>query len=115
MVYGIVGVCIGCVHAMIPGLMAALFPTAIRQSGVAFPYSIGTAVFTGLTPLTLAFLAGSYGLGAPLAQYLFACAIALGLAVFVNRLPRYLGESTDSADGEVAVLSPTRAARPAAS
>ncbi len=112
-VYALVGVCIGCLHAMIPGLMAALFPTAIRQSGVAFPYSVGTAVFTGLTPLALAFLAGSYGLGAPLAQYLFACAIALGLAAFVNRLPRYLGEPTDSADGEVAVFTEPRATRPA--
>lgn len=59
----------------------------------------------GLTPLALAFLAGTYGLGAPLTQYLLACAIALGLAAFVNRLPRYLGEPTDSADGEKAVFT----------
>jgi MFS family permease len=87
----VVGLAAGCMHAMVPGLISALFPTAIRQSGFAFPYSIGTALFTGLTPLTLAWLVRDYGLMAPMVQYLVACAVALGIAATVRFMPQHLG------------------------
>jgi MFS family permease len=92
--YVVVGLGGGYMHAMIPCLISSLFPTAIRQSGFAFPYSIGTAVFTGLTPITLAWLAGSLGLHAPLFQYLAGCVVALVLAVTVWFLPQHLGKGT---------------------
>ncbi len=88
----VVGLGAGFLHAIIAGLIAALSPTAIRQSGYALPYSIGTAVFTGLTPLTLAWLVRDHGLSAPLYQYLAACVVALGVAASVRVMPRYLGE-----------------------
>ena len=87
----LVGLGAGCVHAMVPGLISSLFPTAIRQSGFALPYSVGTAVFTGLTPLFLAWLARDYGLAAPMYQYLAACVVALVIAYVVNALPQFLG------------------------
>ena len=87
----VVGLGAGCVHAMVPALISSLFPTAIRQSGFAFPYSIGTAVFTGLTPLTLAWLVRDYGLSAPMYQYLAACAVALVVAATVHLMPQHLG------------------------
>ena len=87
----VVGLGAGCVHAMVPGLISSLFPTAIRQSGFALPYSIGTAVFTGLTPLFLAWLVRDYGLAAPMYQYLAACAVALVIALAVTGFPQYLG------------------------
>ncbi len=87
----VVGLGAGCVHAMVPGLISSLFPTAIRQSGFALPYSVGTAVFTGLTPLFLAWLAHDYGLAAPMYQYLAACVVALAIAYSVNTLPHFLG------------------------
>ena len=90
--YVIVGLCLGCVHAMVPALISSLFPTPIRQSGFAFPYSIGTALFTGLTPLTLSWLVGYVGLAAPMYQYLLACCIALALAYLVRSLPQHLGQ-----------------------
>jgi MFS family permease len=90
--FAVVGLGAGYLHAIIAGLIAALFPTAIRQSGYAFPYSIGTALFTGLTPLTLAWLVRDHGLSAPLYQYLAACVVALGVAAAVRFMPRYLGE-----------------------
>jgi hypothetical protein len=68
-----------------------LFPTAIRQSGFALPYSIGTALFTGLTPLFLAWLVRDYGLAAPMYQYLAACIVALVIAYAVTGLPQFLG------------------------
>ena len=86
-----VGAFSGIIHALVPSLISALFPTAIRQSGFAFPYSIGTAVFTGLTPLNMAWLSGLYGLAAPIGQVLVGSVIALGLAATVRALPMYLG------------------------
>jgi MFS family permease len=89
----VVGLGAGSVHAMVPALISSLFPTAIRQSGFAFPYSIGTALFTGLTPLTLAWLVRDYGLSAPMYQYLAACAVALIVAATVHLMPQHLGEA----------------------
>ena len=86
-----VGLFSGIIHALIPSLISALFPTAIRQSGFAFPYSIGTAVFTGLTPLTMAWLSGIYGFAAPVGQILVGAAVSLALAATVRLLPLHLG------------------------
>ena len=97
-----VGLASGCVHALLPGLISSLFPTAIRQSGFAFPYTIGTAIFTGLTPLVLAWLVRDFGLSAPMYLYLLACAVALVLAWAVRRMTHYLGEPvTASVSGTI--------------
>ena len=45
-----VGALGGIVHALLPALICSLFPTPIRQSGFALPYSIGTVVISGLPP-----------------------------------------------------------------
>ena len=87
----VVGLMSGIIHSMIASLISSLFPTAIRQSGFAFPYSIGTAVFTGLTPLTMAWLSGSYGLAAPVGQVLVGAVVALALGMVVRFLPLHLG------------------------
>ena len=92
----IAGLGAGSVHSMMAGIVSSLFPTAIRQSGYAFPYSVGTAIFSGLTPLTLAWMAYPLGLAAPLYQYLAGCTVALILAVCVRWMPLHLGE--DSAE-----------------
>lgn len=111
--FAAVGLGAGCVHAMLPALISSLFPTAIRQSGFAFPYSIGTAVFTGLTPLTLSWLVRDYGLSAPMYQYLAACAVTLVIAATVRFMPQYLGRS--SPPTEEAVPHRTVLAQPPAS
>jgi MFS family permease len=100
LIYGFVavGVVGSCMHAMVPGLIASLFPTAIRQSGFAFPYSIGTALFTGLTPLALAWAVRDHGLLAPMYQYLSACAVALVIAATVRFMPQHLGVARPGAD-----------------
>lgn len=99
----IVGLGAGCVHAMVPALISSLFPTAVRQSGFAFPYSIGTALFTGLTPLALAWLTRDYGLAAPMWQYLTACAVALVVAFTVHTVPQFLGSPMRSQAAEAPV------------
>lgn len=87
----VVGLTAGCMHAIIPSMIASLFPTAIRQSGFAFPYSIGTAVFTGLTPLVLAWMSRELGLDAPMYQYLIGCAVALVVVGTIRFMPQHLG------------------------
>ena len=104
--YIVVGLCGGTMHAMVPGLISSLFPTAIRQSGYALPYSIGTAVFTGLTPLTLAWLVGATGIFAPMYLYLLACAVAIGVAGTVRFMPKYLGEATVPSRQRVVAQAP---------
>ena len=111
--FAAVGLGAGCVHAMLPALVSSLFPTAIRQSGFAFPYSVGTAVFTGLTPLTLSWLVRDYGLSAPMYQYLAACAVTLVAAATVRFMPQHLG-LPPSLTGDAA-LQRTMPAQPPAS
>ncbi|AMM18746.1 hypothetical protein AX768_31385 (plasmid) [Burkholderia sp. PAMC 28687] len=93
----VVGLAAGCVHSTVPGLISSLFPTLIRQTGYTFPYSIGTAVFTGLTPLALAWLVKYYGLDAPMYAFLLACGVALIIAATVHLLPLYLGRTRPGA------------------
>lgn len=85
------------IHSVVAGLICSLFPTPVRQSGFAFPYSFGTAIFSGLTPLAIATLVRSNGLGAPMAQELVAGAVALVLAGCLHRLPLHLGAPTPAA------------------
>jgi hypothetical protein len=89
----IVGACCGVIHSLISGLTCALFPTAIRQSGFAFPYSVGTAVVSGLTPLVVAWLVRSFGLAVPVWQEVLGGVLALGLAWYLRFLPLHLGHS----------------------
>ncbi len=87
----LVGALCGVTHSLIAGLICALFPTAIRQSGFAFPYSVGTAVISGLTPLTVAWLVQNFGLVVPMWQEILAGILAFGLAWSLRFLPLYLG------------------------
>jgi hypothetical protein len=86
-----VGALCGVTHSLIAGLICALFPTSIRQSGFAFPYSLGTAVISGLTPLTVAWLVRSLGLAVPMWQEILAGLLAFALAWSLRFLPLYLG------------------------
>lgn len=89
----VIGALGGVIHAVIAGLICSLFPTPVRQSGFAFPYSLGTAIFSGLTPLVMATLVRSNGLGAPMTQELLGGAVAIGLAFSLRFLPLHLGET----------------------
>jgi MFS family permease len=107
----VVGALGGVTHSLIAGLICALFPTEIRQSGYAFPYSIGTAVVSGLTPLFIASLVRGHGLSAPMIQEVVAGLVALVLAGTLRFLPLYLGQvGASSLQG--AVLHPAGDSRP---
>lgn len=87
----VVGVLSAIPHSLIAALVCALFPTAIRQSGFALPYSIGTALVSGLTPLGIAALVRDYGLGAPTVQAVAGGCVLLALAATVRLIPLHLG------------------------
>ena len=87
----LVGALGGVTHSLIAGLISALFPTQVRQSGYALPYSFGTAIVSGLTPLTIAWLVRGYGLSVPVYQEMLGGFVALILAIWVRRMPLYLG------------------------
>ena len=101
----LVGVLCGVTHSLIAGLICALFPTPIRQSGFAFPYSVGTALVSGLTPLMIAWLVRSNGLAAPMIQETVAGVVALVLAGTLRFLPLYLGGAPADMATEVAAAA----------
>ena len=102
----VVGALGGVTHSLIAGLISALFPTPVRQSGFALPYSFGTAIVSGLTPLTIAWLVRSNGLSVPIYQELLGGAVALILAVWVRRMPLYLGNTGANVYARRAVAVP---------
>jgi MFS family permease len=75
--YAIAGFCVGCV-GVIPTLLVASFPPAVRFSGISLAYNVAYAVFGGLTPLVVASLMKSV----PLAPAHYVAALCLvGAAV----------------------------------
>jgi MFS family permease len=88
-----VGITASCVIALVPGVIASLFPTAVRQTGYALPYNFGSAIFSGPGPLVLAWSVQSLGVISPLYFFLAACGVALAVSLLIARMPRYLGEN----------------------
>ena len=86
-----VGISGACVIAILPGLVASLFPTEVRQTGYAVPYNFGSAIFSGPGPLVLAWAVRMYGVTAPMYVMLFACAVAGTMAAVAQFVPRHLG------------------------
>ena len=64
---------------MIPTLLVAAFPPAVRFSGISFAYNVAYAIFGGLTPLVVAGMMKTLAL-AP-AHYVAAlCLLGAGVA-----------------------------------
>lgn len=89
----------GAVTALIPGLLASLFPTEIRQSGYALPYNLGAAVFAGPALLVLAATVRGYGIWAALVVYALACVVVVGAAIALRSQPRFLGTENAASGG----------------
>jgi len=77
------GFCVGCV-GVIPALMVAAFPPAVRFSGISFAYNVAYALVGGVTPLIVAALDESTAL-AP-AHYVGAlCVLGVAVAMVIGR------------------------------
>jgi MFS family permease len=77
---------------LIPALAAVVFPTAVRFTGVALPYNIGTALFAGFTPLVLTSLVLGFGRSAPASFVTGACVIGVLLGLWAQRFRSYTNE-----------------------
>ena len=83
---GLTAITMGFVWGVMPSLLAELFPTPIRYSGIAVSYNLGFALFGGLTPLIVTLLIKA--LDNPLAPiyYLIATAtLALIALLFIQQ------------------------------
>jgi MFS family permease len=81
--YALAGFCVGVV-GVIPALLVAAFPPAVRFSGISFAYNVAYAIVGGITPLVVATLMKSVAL-AP-AHYVAAlCVVGMAVALFVGR------------------------------
>ncbi len=71
------------IAAPIPGLLAGLFPTAVRSTGMAVSYNASVAIFGGMAPLTVTWLTGLTGSRMIPAYYLVGAA-ALSIAMVLG-------------------------------
>lgn len=80
---GVVGaICAGTVIAIV----ADLFPTRIRFSGVALSFNLSFTFFSGLAPVVAALLARNTGVAATAAYYMIGCALlSFGAALVMHR------------------------------
>jgi MFS transporter, MHS family, proline/betaine transporter len=84
------------IPAAVPGLLSAIFPTEVRQTGFSLPYNVVIAVLGGFLNLILVWLVASVGLGAPMYVVLLACGLTVVAAAVVPRIRTYLGEGASA-------------------
>jgi len=71
--YALAGLCVGVV-GVVPAVMVAAFPPAVRFSGLSFSYNVAYAIFGAITPPLIAYLAARLGPMAP-AHYVAITAV----------------------------------------
>jgi MFS family permease len=84
------------VTGVIPAVMVAAFPPAVRFSGLSFSYNIAYAVFGGLTPPLIGALAKRYGALAPVHYVAFTALIGVAVAVWLMRSRQVAGPSVSA-------------------
>ena len=97
------------IHALMyapqPALMAEMFPTRMRYSGVSLGYQV-TAIFAGsLAPIIAVKLLSVYGSAVPIAIYLAAAAVITLIALAFTRETKGIDlAAVDAADRQAAAL-----------
>ncbi|GAA3533665.1 MFS transporter [Amycolatopsis ultiminotia] len=81
----------GGIAAVVPGLVSAIFPTEVRQTGYSVPYNLVAALLGGFLNLILVWLVASVGIGAPMYVVLFASVLTLVAGFLMIRIRTYLG------------------------
>ncbi|WP_033290676.1 MFS transporter [Amycolatopsis jejuensis] len=90
----------GGIVSAVPGLVSAIFPTEVRQTGYAVSYNLVVALLGGFLNLILVWLVASFGLSSPMYVVLVACALTLAAALAVVRIPVYLGRGSGAAKND---------------
>jgi len=75
--YALAGFSVG-VTGVVPALMVAAFPPAVRFSGVSFSYNVAYALFGGLTPPVIGLLVRRLGVLAPAHYVALTALVGLG-------------------------------------
>ncbi|MEV4234597.1 MFS transporter [Nocardia sp. NPDC049737] len=84
-----------------PAIMAEMFPTRMRYSGVSLGYQVTSIVAGSLAPIIAVRLLNTYGSAVPIALYLAAAAAITAIAVLFARETKGITlESIDTADAE---------------
>ena len=88
-------------YAPQPAIMAEMFPTRMRYSGVSLGYQVTSIVAGSLAPAIATWLLGEFGTWVPIALYLAAAAVVtLVAALFMRETNGIELESVDEADRE---------------
>jgi MFS transporter, MHS family, proline/betaine transporter len=78
-----IGLLLACYAACASSVLADIFPTRFRATGVGFAYAIGVTVFGGLTPLAVTSLIDLTGDKLVIGYYLAAAAVISSIAVMI--------------------------------
>ncbi|MET8877306.1 MFS transporter [Nocardia sp. NPDC004604] len=98
-----------------PAIMAEMFPTRMRYSGVSLGYQVTSIVAGSLAPIIAVRLLNTYKSAVPIAIYLAAAAAVTVVAVLFARETKGIAlEGIDNADAESLANQPSPAAIPAA-
>lgn len=100
----VVALLLGATVAILPAVYAEMFPTRVRTSGMAMPYSVAVALFGGTAPYLQTWLGTAVG---PAAFAWYTTALLLVTAITVVTLRETRGASLDRAS-EDAVTEETR-------
>lgn len=82
LLYSLAGFSLGTV-AVVPMILVALFPPAVRYSGFSFSYNVAYSVFGGFTPILVSLWMKNHSL-APAYYLIGVCAMAFVLAIYLS-------------------------------
>jgi MHS family proline/betaine transporter-like MFS transporter len=74
-VQAFVGILLGAILAPLPGILAAIFPTRTRGTGLALSYNVSVTIFGGFAPLIVTWLIGVTGLKTSPSFYVLAASL----------------------------------------
>ncbi|MBW0273799.1 MFS transporter [Nocardia sp. MH4] len=97
----------GLMYAGQPAIMAEMFPTRMRYSGVSLGYQVTSIVAGSLAPIIAVKLLDSYGSSVPIAVYLAVAAAITVIAVLCAKETKGIDlESLDAADAAETASAP---------
>ena len=89
--YALAGLCVGVV-GVVPAVMVAAFPPAVRFSGLSFSYNVAYAVFGAITPPLIAYLAAKLGPMAPAHYVAITAVVGVSCALYLLKTRRAFHE-----------------------
>jgi len=79
---------LACYAACASAVLASVFPTQFRATGVAFTYAVGVTLFGGFTPAVVTMLIGLTGDKLVVGYYLAAAALISCIPLLISSSPR---------------------------